>query len=651
MMSIQNPKTYNSNNNNVNDPQVINNDVKHMKYEHKYIPNDTYYGIGIENETYLMSDKPIERSGDWILKNHLRDRYCVDYWKNFKPSDIDDSLKMIDPNKSYKIPVFINSYTFNNCDKNLQHKTSYKKNPEPNLSFNGKTIHLLLLEQSEYFRDNIDKEFVYDGDTIEFTTLDFYKTTVDKCVKQLIDYKTKFINEINKIFLENEVLRNHYDSKLCYSKNFGLVNFVTNPKNVAICNNSTYHINITLPTKLNNVGKIEDFDLFKRMHYNAIRAIQWIEPMLIACYGSPDIFSTENDKFSKGSLRLALSRYISVGTYDTDKMVSGKLLKCFEYDPVSTANDKTILEREATKERHLNQHANVRDHWYKRYHCNSGYIAQTSIGFDMNYQKHYNHGIELRFFDFFPEEYMTDVINILLLVCQSSLSRNIQTEGSPWPTEGSMLPNPLASKAFDDQMIECIKNGSFCIMNREYISEIEAIFGYEIDILSQLIVTNTFQSLVDNLYNNLKDTEFIKQVSPNMKKPVIVNFNKIMFNMNKNFLYHGDYYYDSVDPIKTKLSIRSINPVKPIKPIRPVRPVRPVKQVNHVMPLESVTPIIPIEPVKPVEHVIPVSPVLQTSENPIMFIQMPQQISTPIRKEHVSINKNKQTKNHGCCIF
>jgi hypothetical protein len=599
--SYANDKSYNidksySNNNTDNISQTINDDgdVKHIKYKNKYIANDTYYGLGIENETYLMSDKTIERSGEWILKNHARERYSVDYWRNFKNVDVDKALFMIEPKKKYKIPVFINSYTIMKCDKNLQHRTMYTKNTEPNPKFEGKTIHDLLTEKSDFFRENLDNEFVYDGDTIEFTTLDFYKTTVDKCVDQLIDYKTRFITEINKSFIENDILKSHYDNQLSYSKNFGLVNFVTNPRNISICNNSTYHINITLPTKLNNFGRIKNYPKFHKDHSNAIRAIQWIEPMLIACYGSPDIFSVGNDNFSKGSLRIALSRYVGACTYDTEKMPEGKLLKCFEFDPTLTENDQTVLDNEVTTDRNINQYANIKEHWYKRYHTDSGYISQKTIGFDVNYQKHYNHGIELRIFDYFPEEYLKDILNILLLVCQLSLLNNIS--------------DPRESTAFDDQMIECVKSGTKCIINQHYVEKLESIFCHK----NQFKLNNNksnivalFQEFIDCMYNNLCNKEFMKQISPNMQRPIVVDFNSIMFNMNKNFLYYGDYYY--IDPVQP-IIIQS-DPVQPI--IIQSDPVQPI--IIQSDPIQTV--IIQSDPVQPVIiQSDPVQPIIIQSD-------------------------------------
>ena len=39
---------------------------------------------------------------------------------------------------------------------------------------------------------------IYDGDTFEFTTYNFYKTNVKNVVNELIQIKTEFISEINK---------------------------------------------------------------------------------------------------------------------------------------------------------------------------------------------------------------------------------------------------------------------------------------------------------------------------------------------------------------------------------------------------------------------------------------------------------------------
>jgi len=510
---------------------------KYKKYMHNYKPYDIYYGLGIENEIYLMTDKRTRRTGKWIVNNKKRERYSVDYWADFLKNDVEIALKMIDQNKTYLVPIFINSHTFTKCDKTNQHKTLFTKTRQINPNFNGKTIHETMIDKSEYYRDNYDKEFLFDGDTFEFATLDFYKTTVDKCIDELTTNKTKFISEVNRVFKEEGILKEYFGKELRYSTNYGIVNFLTNMNSIAICNNSTYHINITLPTQLDGNGNISDMELFKKEHSNAIRAIQWIEPLLIACYGSPDIFSIGDNKFAKGSLRLALSRYISAGTYDTNEMKEGKLLNNFEYDPL-------INSEQNMSERHIYNNAHLRDHWYKKYNKESGYVKKNMIGYDINYSKHHNHGIELRIFDFFPEKYLKDVINSILLVCQKSLMVSI--------------PNPIDYESYEDQLLNSIKNGSDATINIEYVELLELVFGcMNLDLeytvfgdvnddeknnknkLSE--VAELFQSLVDQLYYSLKDYDFLRQISPNMPKPIIFDYNSYMNTLNRNFVKKGAY--------------------------------------------------------------------------------------------------------------
>ena len=67
-------------------------------------------------------------------------------------------------------------------------------------------------------------------------------------------------------------------------------------------------------------------------HKRVIKYIQWLEPLIIACYGSADIFSTYNTNFSKCSQRNALSRYISMGTYNPQAMKEGRMLSDFEHN-------------------------------------------------------------------------------------------------------------------------------------------------------------------------------------------------------------------------------------------------------------------------------------------------------------------------------
>lgn len=183
-------------------------------------------------------------------------------------------------------------------------------------------------------------------------------------------------------------------------------------------NNGTLHINITLPTYLDENRKIQNKDDFILIHKNYIKYIQFVEPLLIARFGSPDVFSKDGELkhlFSGGSQRCAVSRYIGVGSYDTNLMMTGKLLT----DDIESME---ICKRE--------------NWWYNKYHKNSGYVKLDKVGYDINFNKHYNHGVEIRIFDHIDNIHeIKNILEFLIYlgdyVLDSENSRTIEKSCNP----------------------------------------------------------------------------------------------------------------------------------------------------------------------------------------------------------------------------
>jgi len=462
---------------------------KHKKYLDYYKnlqKSDTeYWGLGIENESYLMFKDSKEFSREFVIKNHTRDRYSVNYWKNYKEDILKETFERI--SGPLMLPLYINGYQFQNCDISGEHKILYTKIRKENPKFSGQTIDEFLKERSPVFKILFEKNMIYDGDTFEFTTFKFYKTNVKSVIQELNYIKMLFLDEINtqRIF-KDEVIYPAY--------NYGFANFQTNLKNLAICNNGTYHINITLPTELNSEGEIKNLETFKNTHANAIRAIQWIEPLLCALYGSPDILHMLNSSYTGGSQRLGLSRYIGLGTYNTHTMEKGKLLDSF--DPKNT---------------YLNE-----------LHKESPYILPETTGYDFNYNKFTKHGIELRIFDYFPEEYLESLINLLILICAYSTTTEI----------------PILNDIWNNLAIDCIKNGSSVrIRPNKYsilyeIFNIYSCFPYIFDRNPLHIL----QRISDSLYYRFKNSSICQKMSPNMPRPILVDYNKQMKLNYKNDL-------------------------------------------------------------------------------------------------------------------
>jgi hypothetical protein len=464
---------------------------KHSKYYNYYKPNDLFWGLGIETELYLMSQKKLNITKEDILTKHHEERYSVNYFDNFKKEELQDTLDKLIKTDSINIPFYINAHTFIKNDINGNSTRLYTKDNEVNPEFNGQTIFNLIQEQNNYFKENYEHKYTFDGDTIEFMTINYYKNTVNNIVQELEDTKLEFLNNLNKEIENIPYLQDH--CPLIYSdSNYGFVNFLTNYNYFSMCNNGTYHINITLPTKLDEDCNIDDLELFEVQHLNAIRAIQYIEPLLVACYGSGDILSLENNNYAKGSLRLAMSRYISMGNYVTKKKKEGKLL-----------HDSKLIA------------------WYNKYHDNSNYVKLDKIGLDINFKKFRNHGIEIRIFDYFPLEYIKDVINLLILICDMSLEKKIN--------------NIVDNNIYQETCVNAVKNGYSGIVNKEYIKILEEVFEIKLD--QEHNFYSCLEDFSKELYNKFKNSgQFSNLVSPNMPEIKIVNINKYIEDMNKKII-------------------------------------------------------------------------------------------------------------------
>ncbi|XWV25571.1 hypothetical protein QJ856_gp0183 [Tupanvirus deep ocean] len=479
-------------------------DLKYLKF---YKPNDIYWGLGLENESYFIIKDPIEKTGSHIKKNRKRERYSVDYNNNYDQEKLTKYLdKIFLDSDIYQIPEYLNSHAIHKTDINGEHQTLYTPEKLPNSKFNGKTLHDLMKEANDMFESDFENNYVFDGDTIEFITQNFYKITVNQCIEELVSYKKMFLQNINK-FMESCGLPIVDFPRV----NYGLVQFTTNTSNIATFNNGTYHINVTIPTKLDDNANIADPTLFEKQHKNAIRLLKWLEPLMISIYGSPDVFSFEDDgKYSAGSLRLTASRYISIGTYDTVLMKKGKLLQD------SKTNMHVYLYKKS---------------WYNQIYKMTDYIQGDQIGYDINYSKHYNAGIEFRILDYFPEEALMDIMNFIILLLDHSLENEIKIscyECQEWHNFTATV----------------LHDGYLAKLPYQMIVSYHKLLGFPMIIKPN--IKDYFAVLTDYLYEKYHNSYCSTNMSPNMIKPKFHNINQYMWE--NNFLQYV--------PVNNKHNIR-----------------------------------------------------------------------------------------------
>lgn len=461
---------------------------KHKKYNDYYNPNELYWGIGIENEVYLEFDKQIKISKDLFLTNHKRERYSVNYYKNYNEKYINNAFLHAYNNltkiKEIDLPLFINSHSFLYTDSSNNSKRLYTKKNEENPDFNGTTLLEDILNFNSYFLTSYNIEWLFDGDTIEFTTLNFYNNTLNNCINELNLFKNNFITNIQDYQKQTNLFEN-YGLINIMKQNYPFTIHLTNLNNVGIFNNGTLHYNITLPTQLDENKLIKNKYLFINIHKKAIKIIQWLEPFIIAVYNTPDYFATINEYinkelFSNCSQRCAVSRYIGIGTYNSDLMLTGKIL--------------------TTK---TNNYTNYKNWWYTKFHQDSGYNLLEEIGLDINFNKHYNHGIEIRFIDnIYDDKLIIESFKFIILLMDYILESILEIE------------NPINNDLWNNLVCNIIRYGSNYELNKEEIEYYQFLLDINI---TKINIKDVYYEIYNFLLNKYsKYSIFIGPFSKNV---------------------------------------------------------------------------------------------------------------------------------------
>jgi hypothetical protein len=443
---------------------------KHKKYKEKYGSDEVYWGLGVEEETYLQFTKPIYVAAPILRLAHKPERYSLDYYKIYKPGHI-KAFEILFPDSSgcFPLPFFLNAHCFQKLDLSGNHATTYEKVPKPNKKYAGKSFLDELQVFSPRLKDDYEVHYTFDGDSIEFMTLAFYKAKAANVVKELVTYKASFLAQVNRFLIEK---RRHRDKGLLMfpPRNPGFAVFFSNPANVSMFNNGTYHINITLPSMLapsvatNELAPLAFPELFKQQHRQCIRMIQWLEPLMLVVYGTPDPLAVLSRRYARSSQRCSVARYIGVGTYDSVEMPEGKIL---------TSSLKNV------------RGSSQPFWWYSQYHKISGYNPLDQIGMDINYKKHYNHGIELRIFDWFAEERLLELISFIVYLCDAALLRDEASEA-------------VMSPSWNRFVMETLREGPSAIVTDDIAANYERLLG--VDLLGkQLSAKEAFEYIFKEL--------------------------------------------------------------------------------------------------------------------------------------------------------
>lgn len=444
-----------------------------------------YWGIGLENETYMQFEESIVVSGTFIQEKIGCERYSIDYRKCYKDASFHVPVaSAFEQTKKYQISRMMNSHSWDKIDKNWQHKTIFGTEPlADNPEYAGQSMIENFLETQPHpirsmltTKTNPMGSVNFDGDSIEFVTKYFENRTISDSCDELAATKKLFIDKIN----ESAVLT----EKLSFPKyNIGLNMFMSNQENIVLFNNGTYHFHITLPTLTEN-SRIVDYTDFERKHANAIYMLQWFEPLFIATLGSPDIMQVIsaknglNTQFAGGSMRNAMSRYTGVGTFH-NSMAKGKIL--------------TYPVEEFRKLLKFTQEDNI--WWRDQIAANFDYELLSDVGLDFNQEKMYQSGFEFRSFDEFPATYLNDVLEAIIIVCEHAL----HVPNMPWGHD-SVVWNNLVYKS--------LKLGYQTEITPEEKQEVLTVLSlsaYQSEFESIVMLDEFFFQIIAILHNTYKE--------------------------------------------------------------------------------------------------------------------------------------------------
>jgi hypothetical protein len=424
---------------------------KHRRYADAYERWGWFWGLGVEHETYMMTTQT--RTVRSVEAAAMRpERYSVNYYAAYRPGALRAALERTLADTSgggLTIPVLVNSHSFTHCDVFGEHRTTYERVPKPNARFGGRTMEEWARDYSVWLRTESGRAYMWDGDTVEFMTQDFYCATVDRVMSELEGAEARFVTEMESL-PRTGILTAYGPFRLATPRNEPFATHLTHPRGFAMFNNGTLHINVTLPTRLGWNRTPLWAAHFLEGHRTLARLVQWLEPLWVCRYGSGDPFAELGAvadvcdgrvaRFAAGSQRLAVSRYIGLGTFDTDTMPIGKILQV----PRSIAGTLP---------------------WYDWLHARTHYAPLDVVGLDLNYSKHGAHGLELRFFDQMPMADLRAVLGQVAVLCDVTRSR-VQP-----------VPNPRSSPIWVAAAGEALLEGMGWRVPAEYLNGVLVACG------------------------------------------------------------------------------------------------------------------------------------------------------------------------------
>jgi hypothetical protein len=170
--------------------------------------------------------------------------------------------------------------------------------------------------------------------------------------------------------------------------------------------------------------------------------------------------------------------------------------------------------------------------WHQKVSTQTDYVPGESAGYDFNFAKHHNAGIEIRLFDYFPSEYLDSFILYLIVILEHSMHYEVsEADSAP---NNSIWNNFTANAIIDGYLIDndiATKLSSFV----EYTKQLQHILGINDEKIDEASSVLDFaNSLIEVIFSKYTESNyFIKLIAPNTKNaPKLTNYNQTAWEIN-----------------------------------------------------------------------------------------------------------------------
>ena len=257
----------------------------------------------------------------------------------------------------------------------------------------------------------------------------------------------------------------------------------------------SYHITITLPHAKN----ITDGD-FVKLHQDCANQIQWLEPLLMTAFFSPDpdAMGLGPEKGIEGSFRVGAVGWgnfagTDIRKFGTDGATRGANIKSTWRRGLDLMGMDRLNECVATAPPQYKKSLNILTGDFRTFNMEPDYTKCKELYNPNDCPKADGgvmsppYGMEIRIFDHFHSEYLLDLLKIIVL-CAANGQRHPATE------------YVYDNKAWIKAQKAIMTRGWNAVLGRDYIALLREQLGLELKGLDSLVAFDVFSAIITELH-------------------------------------------------------------------------------------------------------------------------------------------------------